>query len=97
MITQRDSKITASIAKDARRDSGSMRTIAVLTMVFLPGTFVSAVLGMQFTDIQMNGWQIYLAVAFPLTILTLGIWYVWQRRNDIEHRKNYDICGDGSV
>jgi len=77
MITQRDSKLMASIANDARRDSGSMKTIAILTMVFLPGTFVSAILGMQFTgmsDMGTKGWQLYLAVAFPLTVLTLGVW-----------------------
>ncbi len=30
-----------SIAQASKRDSSAMKTIAVLTMVFLPGTFVS--------------------------------------------------------
>lgn len=33
--------LTAKIAKDAQRDSSSMITIATMTMVFLPGTFIS--------------------------------------------------------
>lgn len=28
-------------AETARRDSGSMKTIAIMTLVFLPGTFVA--------------------------------------------------------
>lgn len=48
LITQRDSlrnmdlgKDTKEIAAASKRDSSAMKTIAVLTMVFLPGTFVS--------------------------------------------------------
>lgn len=33
--------LTAKIAVDAQRDSSSMITIAAVTMVFLPGTFIS--------------------------------------------------------
>lgn len=33
--------LTSKLAADARRDSSSMITIAAVTMVFLPGTFVS--------------------------------------------------------
>ena len=34
-------KSTKSLAEESRKDSSSMITIAVLTMVFLPGTFIS--------------------------------------------------------
>ncbi|KAI4201702.1 MAG: hypothetical protein LQ350_003056 [Teloschistes chrysophthalmus] len=34
-------KLTSKIAVDAQRDSSSMITIAAVTMVFLPGTFIS--------------------------------------------------------
>ena len=33
--------LTAKIALDTKRDSSSMITIAAVTMVFLPGTFIS--------------------------------------------------------
>lgn len=39
--TQLDIFMTLKIAKDIKRDSISMNSIAWLTMVFLPGTFVS--------------------------------------------------------
>lgn len=48
MISQRDSNINISIAKDSKkiaaatkRDSLAMKTIAILTLIFLPGTFVA--------------------------------------------------------
>ena len=34
-------RLTKDIAQESRKDSSSMITIAVLTMLFLPGTFVS--------------------------------------------------------
>lgn len=33
--------LTSTIARDAQRDSSSLITIAAVTMVFLPGTFIS--------------------------------------------------------
>lgn len=48
LIAQRDSlrnieigKDTKEVAAASKRDSSAMKTIAVLTMIFLPGTFVS--------------------------------------------------------
>ena len=41
MITKRDSQIMTRIGEAAKEDSGVMRTIAVVTMFFLPPTFIS--------------------------------------------------------
>ena len=48
MISQRDSKVNISVAEDskriaaaAKRDSLAMKTVSMLTLVFLPGTFVA--------------------------------------------------------
>jgi hypothetical protein len=41
MIAQRDSQVMTGLRETARRDSGVMRTIAVVTMAFLPPTFLS--------------------------------------------------------
>ncbi|KAK7917486.1 hypothetical protein PG985_011094 [Apiospora marii] len=40
-IAQREAEYTAAIAIDTKRDSVAMRTIAVLGIVFLPGTFIA--------------------------------------------------------
>lgn len=48
MVSQRDSKVNISVAEDSRkiaaaakRDSLAMKTVSMLTLVFLPGTFVA--------------------------------------------------------
>jgi hypothetical protein len=48
LISQNDSRVnilvatqSANIAMDTRKDSIAMKTIAGITMVFLPGTFVA--------------------------------------------------------
>ena len=47
-IAQKDSKVNVEVARDSKeiaaeskRDSSAMKTIAVLTIIFLPGTFVA--------------------------------------------------------
>lgn len=41
MIVQYDSKVMVNISEAAHSDSAAMKTIAVLTLTFLPATFVS--------------------------------------------------------
>lgn len=41
MVAQRDSRISIEIAAAAKRDSSIVTALAVLTMVFLPATFVT--------------------------------------------------------
>ena len=41
LVTQQDAANSFSITKAMKRDSSSMNGIALLTMVFLPGTFTS--------------------------------------------------------
>lgn len=41
MVTQRDSQANVRISEAVRSDSAAMKTVAVLTLVFLPATFVS--------------------------------------------------------
>lgn len=76
-----------SIAADAKRDSASMKTIAAVTMIFLPGTFVATVFSMPVFNLSKSAatinvapqiW-IYWAVTIPLTCLTVCAWWLWQR------------------
>lgn len=41
MVAQRDSRVMTGLGEAAKLDSGAMRTIAVVTMAFLPPTFIS--------------------------------------------------------
>ena len=41
LVTQKDAANNIEIAKEMKKDSSSMNGIALLTMIFLPGTFTS--------------------------------------------------------
>jgi hypothetical protein len=91
LANQRESKTntqiatsTAEVARQTQRDSASMITIAAVTMLFLPGTFISAILSTTFFDYGDDGlhvsarWWILLATTVPLTIVVFGIWLGWR-------------------
>ncbi|OTA57626.1 hypothetical protein K449DRAFT_355104 [Hypoxylon sp. EC38] len=80
------------IALATGRDSRHMRTISIMTMVFLPGTFFATVFSMQLFNWFPSGdngivvshylW-IYVLITVVATLLTLGTWYyfvVWRHR-----------------
>ena len=82
---------SASIAQGARQDSYAMKTIAVLTMFFLPATFISSLLGTNLFVLDTSGngkarlivselWWIYLVSAVPLTLFTLLVWWLYLQR-----------------
>ncbi|KAF3034656.1 hypothetical protein E8E12_000961 [Didymella heteroderae] len=91
MIAQRDSRTMTELGNAARFDSRAMRTIAVVTMAFLPPTFLSAIFSMSFFSFQpqendgRGGWKVsdkfwlYFAFAIPLTCFTLAVWF-WRQR-----------------
>ena len=103
------SKASSIIALESRRDSSAMKTLAAVTMVFLPGTFVASVFAMPFFDfgnsdglrvVNPQLW-IYWVVTIPLTFLTFGVWLAWfQMKTKRESRENNDALnraggGDG--
>lgn len=50
LVTQQDAANNIEIAKGMKRDSSSMNGIALLTMVFLPGTFTSVSAAIRFSE-----------------------------------------------
>lgn len=98
LLGQRDSKLNLAMAHDSRRlasaskrDSSSMKTIAVLTTVFLPGTFIATVFSMPMVDYPPSKFWIYLAIAIPLTIAVMAFWAIWMfwinKQNEKEDMK----------
>ena len=77
-----------NIAFEMKRDSASMKTIALLTVVFLPGTFVSGFFGSNLFAVQTTNsgkeifrrtsiWWCWFIITVPLTIVTLAWYYFW--------------------
>ncbi|KAL9611108.1 MAG: hypothetical protein Q9167_004241 [Letrouitia subvulpina] len=87
------------IALETRLDSDAMKTIAALTMAYLPGTFVATLFGMVFFNVgsdpnskfSVNAkWWIYLAATIPLTILTVSLWLGWVKYKRSRRKKFED-------
>ncbi|EHK22089.1 uncharacterized protein TRIVIDRAFT_222470 [Trichoderma virens Gv29-8] len=61
-----------------------MKSLTLLTIVFLPATFISALFSTTFFSFAEDGWQfsnkfwIYWAIVIPLTIFMLFVWW-WLR------------------
>ncbi|KAL2857328.1 hypothetical protein BJY01DRAFT_137785 [Aspergillus pseudoustus] len=81
--------VSQGFGRDARTDSNMMKTVAVVSMVYLPGTFVSGLFGTNFFSFQAdppNTWitsdkfWIYWLVTIPLTLLTMFVWAIWHWR-----------------
>jgi Mg2+ and Co2+ transporter CorA len=73
-------KASKSIALESRRDGSSMKTLAVVAMVFLPGTFIAAFFAMPLFAWQAPNSQvvykrvwIYFLVTIPLTAFTCAV------------------------
>lgn len=116
VISQRDSNVnkemsnfSSQIALSAKEDGAAKKTIAVVTLTFLPATFVTALLGMNFftVDSKTPGGRltstkdvwIFFVIAVPLTIIVLCIWWWWQRREVKRHNagrseKDVEDLGD---
>ena len=94
-----------AIAAAAKRDSSAMKTIAVMTMVFLPATFLATIFALPVLewnykrDIQMDGFQLYWAMAIPSTAVVFIVWALvtqrgWILNKALKHRKRVDGMGE---
>lgn len=77
-VAQLDNQTTAELAASASRDSTSMKILAFISALFLPGNFVSAMFSMDMFN--WNGpskFWIYWAATVPLTAVTIMGWAAW--------------------
>ncbi|KAF2809136.1 uncharacterized protein BDZ99DRAFT_463941 [Mytilinidion resinicola] len=98
IIAQGDSKVMTDLGKSAKDDTTTMKTIAVVTMAFLPPTFISAIFSTSFfnftpeRDDYAATWSvshkfwIYWVFAIPLTGLTMGVWLLHHKLRGIKRR-----------
>ncbi|EFX02552.1 hypothetical protein CMQ_5913 [Grosmannia clavigera kw1407] len=82
----RDSKL---ISVSSQNDASSMKTIAIVTMLFLPGSFVASVFSMPVLDWSSHDAQgivgtrfgIFWAITIALTTLTFVVYALWVLAN----------------
>lgn len=71
-----------------------MKTLAAVTVLFLPGTFVASLFAMPLfrwdvdatSSIVSRHFWIYWAVMIPLTVATVLAWILWTRMTGLRHR-----------
>ncbi|KAH6846925.1 hypothetical protein B0I37DRAFT_404998 [Chaetomium sp. MPI-CAGE-AT-0009] len=89
------------ISTSAKKDSSDMKAIAVLTMAFLPATFVTTFFSMPFFDFMApddtrglsSSFSLYWAVAGPLTISVLiiyGLYVLWGQAKYRAEERHYN-------
>ncbi|KAI8626140.1 hypothetical protein F5Y19DRAFT_447284 [Xylariaceae sp. FL1651] len=82
-LSQGEASLQLGLATN--KDSRHMRTIALVTMVFLPGTFFATLFSMTFFNWQASGgapvvsplFWIYVLCSVVATALTLLVWYYY--------------------
>lgn len=77
-------RASRKIAEESRKDSNAMKMIAIVTMVYLPGTFVATCFSMDLfqwtaraSDVVNARIWVYFLFTGVLTILTLGCFAAW--------------------
>lgn len=83
-VAQYNAGTSVEIGRAAQVDSSAMKTIAFVTLVFLPPTYISSVFSMSFFQCgEDNGWGmsnkfwVYWVFAIPTTIVTVIVWQYW--------------------
>ncbi|KAF2189219.1 hypothetical protein K469DRAFT_683656 [Zopfia rhizophila CBS 207.26] len=98
---QQNARWSEKVGLQAMHESASMRAIAIVSMLFLPGTFVCGILGTNLFSAEESGsggdpgtpfkvssrWWILLVTMIPLTGLTFLIWFVWRSRTESQVTK----------
>ncbi|KAH0543157.1 hypothetical protein FGG08_002502 [Glutinoglossum americanum] len=98
LMTQNNTKWNRRVAEATRRDSSAMKVIALLGLLFLPGTFMSALFAMPLFNwdnwpnpsttrgsVMKAGFWVYWAITIPITvslILCFSIYVKHQERGD---------------
>ncbi|KAK5684116.1 hypothetical protein LTS10_003980 [Elasticomyces elasticus] len=89
---------TAQVAEQTRQDSAAMKTIAVLTLTFLPGTAIASFFSMTmfqwpFRDdkqIASPYIYVYFVVTIPVTLLVYAFWLWWFKYSQRHYKKSHD-------
>ncbi|PVH73623.1 hypothetical protein DL98DRAFT_519816 [Cadophora sp. DSE1049] len=98
---------STNIAHETRKDSMAMKTIATLTMLYLPASFVCSLFGTNFFALDTDGesqrsfvvsglWWLLVVVAVPVTLVTFGVWLWWMKLQGNGRRKREDLKEKGN-
>lgn len=94
MLSRQITVRSQNISEEMKKDSMSMKIIAEVTMVFLPGATFAAVLAMpSITNAKGKFWLwIWIALTVSATLVVLGVYYRRQRQARNEWTKGRRLC-----
>ncbi|KAI8933033.1 hypothetical protein NX059_009682 [Plenodomus lindquistii] len=78
------------LTQESVEDNATVRVITVFTLIYLPASFMASFLGMNLFDFKSEDgslqaspqFWIFVAATVPLTMLTVGGWYLYKMRQD---------------
>lgn len=83
--TQIESLSMRHLTEKSTKDAAAVKILTVITLIYLPTTIVANFFSTQFVhtsnetgamSVAPNAWLLA-AIAVPLTVLTIGLWYGW--------------------
>lgn len=98
--SKKQGDITALLAYETSADSASMMTIAAMTMLFLPATFVSSLFSMGFFAFNEGqlavspAFWMYPSIVLPLTIAVFAAWLAWMKFRPVKFKEKKDELYD---
>lgn len=92
-VAQHDASLSVKISHAMMSDSTALKTLAFVTFIFLPPTFISSLFSMTFFNYD-NGvfsvageiW-IYWAFAIPTTLVSTIVWQFWHKISPKERKE----------
>ncbi|KAL2277504.1 hypothetical protein FJTKL_15421 [Diaporthe vaccinii] len=106
LVAQRDSKINLAVAEESKhvatlaaRDSETMKTITVLTLLFLPSTLVTSIWSADLFQLgPSQNWKVYLGVTLALTAVVFTAWFLYLRLSSLKRKERpLHIAGVGQL
>ncbi|KAK7416467.1 hypothetical protein QQX98_005171 [Neonectria punicea] len=108
LIGQHDSINNTDIALSSHRDASSMKTLAVVTMFFLPGSFIAALFSTPCFDwdsVNMSDessigvastpqFSLYWAITIPMTVITFLLYFAWLQFQAYQRKKPHEYPSD---
>ena len=97
ILSRKESRLNQIIASSSKQDSISVATFTFITALFLPGTFIATLFSMTMFDWHpsddndpsspqdsyvSNQFWLFWAISVPLTMLTIGGWFLWFKYAD---------------
>jgi Mg2+ and Co2+ transporter CorA len=84
-MAQHASYLQTLLAQESLRDSKAMKTLSILTILFLPGAFIATVFSTNMFKFQEGNQEIwiYFAIVVPLTALLMVSWVLWLKNTPV--------------